>query len=607
MSSNRDAGNAGAVRTDGSGIGASYAALTLRDRFSTLPFSREGERMSREMRRRVRRARKVVMVAAIAWGALALARAAGHDMGRQPGEMSPALMSGLSDHTHPIATSSAEAQRYFDMGLNLCFAFNHEQAVKAFRKAASLDPKSPMPLWGMAYALGPNINMPRIPPNDAEAYGAITRAKTLAAAAPENERAYVEAMAARYSSDAKTDGRKLDEAYRAAMRDLAKRYPDDLDAQTMYAESVMDLNAWKYWGSDGKPAEDTPEFIAVLEGVLRRDPNHIGANHFYIHGMEASPTPEKALASAHRLETLAPAAGHLVHMPGHIYLRTGDFSEAVRDNQKARTADEAYFKVFGRDGMYPIMYAVHNVHFVAYGSMMNGDQKDALEAAGTIAADLKTDATGVPPEMFGFIQMYGAVPIAVRWRFGMWDEILAMPAPDPKMDIVTALWHAARGIAAAEKQDRATARDEEKAFRAARDKVPPDAALAFSPAQDYLAVAGHVMEARMLEAKSDRDGALASWSAAVQALDNLPYDEPPDWFYPVRESYGGALLRSGRHAEAEKVFREDLNRNPRNGRSLFGLWKTLEAEKKTADAASVRQQFDAAWKDATVTLKVEDL
>jgi tetratricopeptide (TPR) repeat protein len=551
------------------------------------------------MRRRVRQARKVVVVAAIAWGALVLARAAP--------EMSPSLMSGLSDHKHPIATTSPEAQKYFDMGLNLCFAFNHEQAVKAFRKAESLDPKSPMPLWGVAYALGPNINMPRIPPNDAEAYAAITKARSLAASSPEPERAYVEAMAVRYSNDAKADLRKLDEAYRAAMRDLAKRYPDDLDAQTIYAESVMDLNAWKYWTPDGKPAEDTPEILATLEGVLKRDPAHLGANHFYIHAVEASPNPERGLASAHRLESLAPAAGHLVHMPGHIYLRTGDFSDTVRDNQQARAADEAYFKVFGRTGMYPIMYAVHNVHFVAYGSMMNGNQKDALEAAGTIAADLKTDAADVPPEMFGFVQMYGAVPIAVRWRFGLWGDILAMPAPDPKMDIVTTLWHAARGIAAAEKQDRTTARAEEKAFHDAREKVPADSALAFSPAQDYLAVAGHVMEARMLELKSDRDGALASWSAAVQAFDNLPYDEPPDWFYPVRESYGGALLRSGRNAEAEKVFRDDLQRNPRNGRSLFGLWKTLEAEKKTADAASVRQQFEAAWKDATVTLKVEDL
>jgi tetratricopeptide (TPR) repeat protein len=574
--------------------------------------------MSSEMRRRVRQTRKVIVVAGIAWGAVVLARAAqsppaGHDMGGQAmggqaPEMSPSLMSGLSAHTHPIATTNAEAQRYFDMGLNLCFAFNQEQAVKAFRKAASLDPKAPMPLWGVAYALGPNINMPRIPPNDAEAYEAIAKARTLAGAAPENEKAYVEAMAMRYSNDEKADTRKLDEAYRAAMRDLAMRYPDDLDAQTLYAESVMDLNPWKFWRPDGKPAEDTPEILTTLEGVLQRDPAHLGANHFYIHAVEASPTPEKALASAHRLETLAPAAGHLVHMPGHIYLRTGDFSDAVRTNQKARTADEAYFKTFGRDGMYPIMYAVHNVHFVAYGSMMNGDRKDALEAAGTIAADLKTDVPkDLPPEMFGFIQMFGAVPIAVRWRFGMWDEILSMPAPDPKMDIITALWHAARGIAAAEKQDRTTARAEEKAFREAREKVPADSLLAFSPAQDYLAVAGHVMEGRMLEAKSDHDGALASWSAAVQALDNLPYDEPPDWFYPVRESYGGALLRSGRNAEAEKVFREDLSRHPRNGRSLFGLWKTLEAEKKPADAAWVKQQFDAAWKDATVQLKVEDL
>ncbi|HEV8199658.1 MAG TPA: hypothetical protein VGS03_06530, partial [Candidatus Polarisedimenticolia bacterium] len=270
---------------------------------------------------------------------------------------SPKLLAGLSDHTHPIATSNPEAQKYFDMGLNLYFAFNKEESERAFRKAAELDPKAPMPQWGIAYALGPDINTPRTPDRDKGAYEAITKARSLAASGAEAERDYVEALAARYSNDPKADLRALDEAYRNAMKQVTQKYPDDLDAATIYAESLMDLNPWKFWGPDGKPAADTPEILAVLESVLRRDPGQVGANHLYIHAVEASPNPERALPSAVRLETAAPAAGHLVHMPGHIYLRTGDFSRTVAMNEKAVAADEAFFKDFGKSAMYPIMYA----------------------------------------------------------------------------------------------------------------------------------------------------------------------------------------------------------------------------------------------------------
>jgi tetratricopeptide (TPR) repeat protein len=522
---------------------------------------------------------------------------------------SPKLLGGLSDHTHPIATTNPEAQKYFDMGLNLSFAFNKEESERAFRKAAELDPKAPMPQWGIAYALGPDINTPRVPERDKGAYEAITKARSLAASGAEPERDYIEAMAARYSNDPKADLRALDEAYRNAMKQVTQKYPDDLDAATIYAESIMDLNPWKFWGPDGKPAVDTPEILAVLESVLRRDPGQIGANHLYIHAVEASPDPYRALASAQRLETAAPAAGHLVHMPGHIYLRTGDFSRTVAMNEKAVLADDAFFKDFGKSAMYPIMYATHNSHFVWYGSMQSGMKEKAIAAADRVHSEMvaSTPPGDLDPVMGPFFEMYGETPIAARWRFGMWDEILKLPPPDKRFVIDTAMWHAARGVALAAKKSLTQAREEKKLFSDLRDTIPPTWAHAFSPAQDYLAVAGHVMNARILESVGDHDGAIAAWNAAVQAQDNLPYNEPPEWFYPVRESHGGALLRSGRAAEAEKVFRADLDKNPRNARSLFGLWKCLEAQKKTADAALVKRQFDAAWKDATVTLDVKDL
>jgi len=548
---------------------------------------------------------------------LALAPAAAEAQGHQghtaadpaAAPTSPKLLAGLSDHTHPIATSSPEAQKYFDMGLNLYFAFNKEEAERAFRKAAELDPKAPMPQWGIAYALGPDINTPRVPERDKGALEAITRARSLAASGAEPERDYIEAMATRYSADPKADLRALDEAYRTAMKQVTQKYPDDLDAATIYAESIMDLNPWKFWGPDGKPAADTPEILAVLESVLKRDPGQIGANHLYIHAVEASPDPYRALASAQRLETAAPAAGHLVHMPGHIYLRTGDFSRTVAMNEKAVAADDAFFKDFGKSAMYPIMYATHNSHFVWYGSMQSGMKEKAVAAADRVHSEMveSTPPGDLDPVMGPFFEMYGETPISARWRFGMWDEILKLPAPDKRFVIDTAMWHAARGVAYAAKKNLAQAREEKKIFGELRDKIPPTWAHAFAPAQDYLAVAGHVLNGRILESVGDHDGAIAAWNAAVQAQDNLPYNEPPEWFYPVRESHGGALLRSGRAAEAEKVFRADLDRNPRNARSLFGLWKSLEAQKRTADAALVKRQFDTAWKDATVKLDVKDL
>jgi tetratricopeptide (TPR) repeat protein len=343
--------------------------------------------------------------------------------------------------------------------------------------------------------------------------------------------------------------------------------------------------------------------------VLRRDPTHPGANHYYIHAVEASPHPERALPSARRLESLVPAAGHLVHMPGHIYMRTGDYAASVETNLKAVEADRSYFRDFGKSGMYPVMYYTHNLHFVAFGSMYEGRAADTLKWT----EELRQTVSGMlppgelPPEMSMMLEMFLAQPLFARIRFQKWDDVLRLPAPDPRLVVGTALWHAGRATAYALRRDFAQAEKEKKDFETARAKVAATAGFGLNMAHDILNIAGFVLDGRLLEARGDKDFALASWKSAVEAQDGLSYDEPPDWFYPVRESLGGVLLRSGRAQEAERAFRADLEHNPRNPRSLFGLWKTLEAEKRTADAALVKEEFEAAWKNADVTLRVEDL
>ena len=516
---------------------------------------------------------------------------------------------GLSSHRHPIKTGNSLTQQFFDQGLNFCFAFNHEEAARAFRRAAQLDPEAPMPLWGLAYSLGPNFNMPRDLARDKEAFEAVRKAVPLAAGGTEHERDYVAAMARRYSDDAEADPKDLDEAFRDAMRDLAQRYPDDLDAATIYAESIMDLRPWKLWSSDGRPSPGTKELIAVLESVLKRDPSHPGANHYYIHAVEASPSPEKALAAAHRLEGLAPAAGHLVHMPGHIYLLTGDYAGAARVNVRAAEADRALFRLAGKQGMYPIMYYTHNLHFIMAASAMQGREAEAVQHARLveieIRAVLKRDP--LPQDFLPMFEAFLPSPLFMDLRFRKWDAVMRLPAPDPRLVVGTALWRAGRAVARLAQRYPAGAEAEAQAFRAARAKVSEGAGFGLSQASDVLDIAGSMMDAQMLEAKGDTDGALLAWRSAVEAQARLSYNEPPDWFYPVRESLGGALLRAGRPGEAERVFRDDLERHPRSGRSLFGLWKSLEAQKRDTDAAWVKREFQAAWKNATVSLRVEDL
>ena len=517
----------------------------------------------------------------------------------------PSLIAGMGQHHHAITTKSPEAQRFFDQGLTLVYAFNHEEATRAFRRASELDPQAAMAFWGIALALGPCINLDVDPPHEKGAYEAVRKAMSLAQHATESERAYVEALATRYSPDPKADLRKLDSAYAHAMRELAKQYPDDSDAATLYAESLMDLRPWKLWGLDGHPAEGTDEIVAVLESVLRREPNHIGANHYYIHAMEASPRAERTLASAKRLETLAPAAGHLVHMPAHTYMRVGDYPAAARSNALAAETDRVYLRESGTTGsMYDILYYAHNLHFLAAANSMAGNFTEAKRAADELVAHVSAMVADMP-----MAEVYVPTPIFVLVRFHRWDEILKLPPPDSSLAMTTAFWHFARGSAAAAKGQIEIAERERRTLEATRRTTPADMEFSMysNKAQTFLDLAISILDARLATAHDDSERAIKYWENAVRIQDTLYYGEPPEWFYPVRESLGSKLLLNGQVDQAEAVFRADLEQYPRNPRSLFGLWKSLEAQKRTSEAERVRKEFGAAWKNADETLELGDL
>jgi tetratricopeptide (TPR) repeat protein len=515
------------------------------------------------------------------------------------------LLPGLGEHHHTISTNNPEAQRFFDQGLTLVFGFNHEEAVRSFGRASELDPQSAMAFWGLALALGPCINLDVDPPHEKAAYEAVQKALLLAPTATERERAYIEALSKRYSSDPKIDVRKLDAQYANAMRELHQHYPDDPDAATLYAESIMDLHPWKQWTLDGRPTEGTEEIIAVLESVLRRDPNHLGANHYYIHATESSPHPEWALASAKRLEALAPGAGHLVHMPAHTYMRVGDYAAAAHSNALAADADRAYFRETNTLGsMYDMMYYCHNLHFLAASYSMAGDFTHAKQAADEAAAHAALMLHDMPAA-----ETYVPYPIFMLLRFHRWDDIVTLPAPNPSMAMTNAFWHFARGSALAAKGQIANAEAERQILTRARMETPAavEFSFYFNKAQSFLDLAANILDARIAAAKGDRTQAISCWEKAIEVQDKLYYGEPPEWFYPVRESLGAALLLNGQAERAEAVFRADLEQYPRNPRSLFGLLKSLEAQKKSFNTEEVRREFAAAWKNADVTIEIGDL
>lgn len=518
-------------------------------------------------------------------------------------ERRAAILPGLGDYHHAIATKSAEAQRFFDQGLTLVYAFNHEEALRSFLRAAELDPTSPMPLWGIALSVGPNYNMNINPAREGVAYKAIQEARRVAAGAPEKERAYVDALARRYSGDNHPDFQMLDRDYRDAMRQLTGLYPDDLDAAALYAESIMDLHAWSLWTSAGKPTEDTEELLAVLQSVLRRDPKHPGANHFYIHALEASPHPETALASAHVLETLVPGAGHLLHMPSHIYIRLGNYAQAVKANEAAASADRAYLRATGtQDSVYGRMYYSHDLLFLWIAASMEGKFSEAKQAADELSANVSPAVRSMP-----MLEALLGGPALVLTRFQRWDDILNLPAPEVSLAGARAYWRYSRGVAFSAKGAISKAQAERQELAALVNQPASGTSSGHSSAPAAASLALEVLDARIAAAQADHKASLAHWRRAVEIQDASPYSEPPDWYYPVRESLGGELARAGQYAEAEAVFHADLQRNPGNPRSLFGLLRTLNAQNKAAASGPVRQRFENAWKYAEVTLRLEDL
>ncbi|MBS2028856.1 MAG: hypothetical protein JST54_13220 [Deltaproteobacteria bacterium] len=545
-----------------------------------------------------------VLVLALLSAARAQAQCSMHgDM--PPSNQTALLLQGMGNAHHAI-TASPEAQKWFDQGLNLTYGFNHDYAVLSFRKAEQVDPHCAMCAWGEALALGPNINLPLNPDNEKQALAAIQKAQSLEVKTRPEERAYIDALAKRYGEPGQ-DRAARDKAYADAMREIAKANPKDADAQTLFAESMMDLRPWDLWARDGKPYPGTDEIVSALSAALKIDPKHVGANHFWIHLWEGSPTPEKALPSAEKLPKLAPAAGHLVHMPAHVYLRVGRYADASKANEDAIVADQKYLGKTHAEGVYAAMYVAHNFQFLWFSSGMEGRSKTSIDAARTMAAHFPPEMVRAMAKDMPGVDAFLAPPYFALARFGHWDELLKEPAPPADFAYLTNWSYFARALAFAATGKLDDAAKEQAAFEAGVAKVPAD--VTFGPQnlmKDVLAIGQHFLAARIAEAQGKREVAIAELQQAAALEDALHYDEPPPWPIPVRVELGAALLRAGQKDKAEAVFREDLVKHPHSGWALFGLWKSLEGRDDKA-AADAKKQFEKAWSKADVKLDVATL
>jgi tetratricopeptide (TPR) repeat protein len=525
--------------------------------------------------------------------------AAGNDLATRAGAP---LFDGMGNHEHPI-TKDPDAQLYFNQGLVIDFAFNHAESARSFRAAQTLDSECAMCYWGEALALGPNINVTsngKVVMSDNErtsAFAAVQKAVALRDTVSEAERDYIDALAIRYNGDPTTPREPMDEAYGDAMRELHAKYPNDDDAASLFAESLMNTMPWDYWIDPENPRPLTIEVLDALETVLARSPEHPLAIHLYIHAVEASSQPERAEPHADTLVSLVPGAGHLVHMPSHIYWRVGRYADASKVNVMAASVDEAYIAACNAQGFYPAAYYPHNIHFLWASSSMEGRSAVAIEAARKVAANVRIEMI----DQFPGVEFFNTIPLLALTQFGLWDEVLAEAQPPENLEYSNAVWHYVRATAFAQKGNVDAARAEYASFTPLRDET--DVVFLDSiyyPATLLLTIADALIQGEIATAEGRHDEAIGYYKIAVDTQDELPYTEPPFWYYPTRHSLGKAMLAAGDPAGAEAVYREDLTNFPRNGWSLFGLVQAMEAQDK--DASEIQARFDLIWAQSDVTL-----
>ena len=511
------------------------------------------------------------------------------------------LFVGMGDHHHAVTTESELAQRYFDQGLVLAYGFNHGEAYRSFKQAAELDPDCAMAWWGAAWVQGPNINMAMDPEKAPEAWELLQKAQDASSAASPRERAYIEALAKRYGPEPLEDRTPRDQAFAEAMEKVAERYPNDLDAQVIYAEALMDTTPWDYWLEDGQPKAVTEKILDTLQDVLRRAPDHPMANHLFIHAVEAE-RPVDGLEEAERLKDLVPGAGHLVHMPSHIYIRVGRYHEATLANQRAIEADRRYLEQVGEHGVYPIGYVPHNFHFGWATATLEGRSELAIRLAREMREMVDTEAMRQRP--LSTLQHYWITPLYALVRFGKWDEILSRSEPAEDLVYPQAVWRYARGMAHARKGELELARKELQRL----DELRNDPSLKWVTVWDInksrhiLEIASLSLAGEIQAAAGDFGKAIASLERAVEREDALNYDEPPSWHFPTRQALGAVLLQAGEPQQAETVYREDLVQFPDNGWSLFGLLQALRRQGETEEADEVQRRLREAWRHADVTL-----
>ena len=535
------------------------------------------------------------MIAALA---LSFVLAQQMQMGQSAQNPPPALRTGLGDVHHPVNTKNKLAQKFFDQGLALCYGFNHHAAIEDFQEAANLDPNLAMAHWGIAYATGMNINMPIDAPTNKAAYAEAEKAIALEDHATPEEKDLIDALAQRYNNDDNPDFTKLNQAYSDAMGAFVKKWPDDLDAQVLYAESIMDMHPWRYWKMDGTPIDGTETVVSTLQGVIAKSPNHIGANHFFIHAVEASPHPELGLDAARKLGKLAPQSGHLVHMPSHIYLRMGMWDQGIKANEAALAVDKSFLDKTPNPGVYP-MYYVHNFDMYRACADMGGNYEKSLWAANNVAE--KSSMMGPMGEPFS------VEPWLEMVRFCRWNDILNIATPTSQSPYVLSDFHYARGMAFASTDKLDDAQKEFDAFTDLRGKISSDYVYGFTPASQIFEVQADLLGARMMKARSDHSAEIDLLNKAVAAYDQIDYDEPADFYFPVRESLGFALLRANRFADAAAVFQTEVKKHPHNGRALYGLWQSLRMTGPLTAADQAKSDYEKSWKLADTQLNTDGL